>query len=294
MSRLYGVLPILGLLLVGCAGTQQRPREFPAWVENTPSRPDAIFAVGFSQAHLDTSETLEEAINNAYENLAKSVQVRVSAIVTEWRKRRDVFTQEQISEKTPEEILKMVEEKARVLDRWFNRSTGECYVLISVSTGVLEVLTAGRKRPERTEGPPEWINVVPQKKGFFYAVGRAPRYLVPSESQKEAEKIARANLARRLGSEISALVLDCLGKFGGDIQMITKEVSEVSLSGVEIVARWEDPQKGVHYALARMPIRSIKRDVLERAKAVLKKEAGENETLTEEAIKELEKALERY
>lgn len=95
---------------------------------------------------------------------------------------------------------------------------------------------------------PTWTSSPPDDKHYYYAVGLAPEYFYETSSWREAERLARRNLARAVHVTVKGLQ-----KVSGEGQEVRHEELSVTLRNIEVVARWRDTQKKIFYVLARMP-----------------------------------------
>jgi hypothetical protein len=96
--------------------------------------------------------------------------------------------------------------------------------------------------------PPKWTESPPNDENYFYAVGISPEYYYEISSWKEAEKLARRNLARSVYIEIKSLQ-----KGARQFQEITNENLEMDLHNIQVVSRWRDIEEKLFYVLIKMP-----------------------------------------
>jgi len=80
-------------------------------------------------------------------------------------------------------------------------------------------------------------------------VGAAPRYFYLQNSWIYAERDAYLELARIVGLKI----WDLRKALAGSPEGVQMTESRAVLLGAEVVARWEDVEKGAFYVLVRMP-----------------------------------------
>lgn len=101
----------------------------------------------------------------------------------------------------------------------------------------------------RSKVEPEWIQKPPKKDGFIYAVGISPGYYYSANAWLDAEKDARLQLAWSLESKILA---DTYTSTTYREELQVTELA-VTLSGIEVIARYHDAKRNAYHVLARIP-----------------------------------------
>ncbi len=96
---------------------------------------------------------------------------------------------------------------------------------------------------------PSWVESLPEKPGYIYAIGVSPNYFYESSSWETAEKMARRNLGFNI--RVSTQALQKIDENSG--QEIRNEGISVELRHFQIAERWKDNSKNLYYVLARMP-----------------------------------------
>lgn len=304
MATMIRVFLLTGVMVsVGCSFGPYGVVRYPGWVERVPQSSGTICTVGFSAAHLDSADSRKKAFEDGIEKLAKSIQVEVHSVIIDIQRVGGVQTGSLVQERMDEGIAGIVKDKAFLLDCWMHLRTLEYYVLIGISASdvstLLEAIHSSEAASDfrRTRGkgrhdPPIWIYRIPQREGYIYAVGRAGRHLVATDSRKKAEEDARAKLAHTVESQVSSKITDYLVEDGyTQTEVITKQISHVTLEGAEILERWEDPGTGVNYALARLPLICVKRQILEQAQSFSGERSGPDFPTREEVERAAERAF---
>ncbi|MGA9116804.1 MAG: hypothetical protein WB626_08520 [Bacteroidota bacterium] len=107
---------------------------------------------------------------------------------------------------------------------------------------------SGRPPIPPSREPPGWTMTLPSEPDQVYAVGVAPEYFYESSSWREAEAMARRNLARSLVLRTEAL----LKQTRESTQEVRHETQAVVLQDVQVMARWRNEGIGIYYVLSRM------------------------------------------
>ena len=94
---------------------------------------------------------------------------------------------------------------------------------------------------------PSWVERPPQSPTHLYAVGMSAEYFYETSSWLMAEKTARRELARSVSSALRGL--QRMSKVG---QEVRDETITCRLREVQVIERWKDPVKRIHYVLVRM------------------------------------------
>jgi len=102
--------------------------------------------------------------------------------------------------------------------------------------------------PIRLVNAPDWIKNVPKKPGYYYGAGVAQSTYYEPSAWAEAEKMARKNLAGSMH-----ITIQSLNKQNWETQEIQNQEISVILQGLEIVARWKEPDTNFYHVLIRMP-----------------------------------------
>jgi len=122
--------------------------------------------------------------------------------------------------------------------------------------------------PLQEVGGPEWLTnsgaAFSGERRVFYGVGNAAAIVNPSLRRKAAEAAARRDLAQTFQVYVGALNKQYMAETtAGDmkrvsveqhIEDVTKQVTEATLVGSNIVEYWENPTRNESYALARLDL----------------------------------------
>lgn len=130
-----------------------------------------------------------------------------------------------------------------ILDSYVSKNI----VIVLLSDGSCSKETIRSMRVVKKQSKPDWVESLPASREYYYGVGSAPEYYFEKSSWTEAERLARRNLGRAVVSDVKALQ-----KMGEQGQEIRDEQLQVTLSNIQIAARWKDPQSSLYYVLARM------------------------------------------
>lgn len=219
---------------------------YPAWFFNPPS--GSTFADGYSAEHAYRDSAIKAATRDAAITYVKNKQVEIRgeqglatlAVGT-------ITVGSTIKEYYDSAEAGRLGESMKVLD-FFQRG-GAVSVLASLdSVGNVP----GAKRLDAAAVPtPLWTTVIPEKPGYVYNSGLAPLYYNEFNSWLEAERKARINLALTVYTKVKFLGKKVDESYFREFQV---EETNVTLHGIEIVARWKDVKNQICYVLMRVPV----------------------------------------
>ena len=217
------------------SGNEDHLITYPQWFLTPPI--DLSCAVGYARSYFHRQSSIEQAIENAIDQLARQYQVDIVG----GRITIDQVQVADFSEVTPSALRKQVSNQYHV---WATYETPQ----------LLLVLIGNQKRKLTTrktlasQKKPGWLSNRPVNDGFIYGVGNCnPRYH-PEIGWQTAEKHARINLAVNLQAKIRHL-----GKYATDYnEQIASTEIEVRLKNIAVVARWYDIEDRSYHVLIRV------------------------------------------
>jgi len=179
-------------------------------------------------------------------------------------------------------------------------------LFLSVIVGCSSSAPVTVEEPKVVSVRPEWIDKIPEKNGFIYAVGsHAKSYFV--DAREKAGERARAELALSIQSHMSVLIVDYFtsnGYSGGRQDLfasVSRNVSQLTLEGAQVLEYWEDPNDGTTWTLVRMPVGPNAKNIASLAAGMAEqgvkidktpdKAAQEIQAQAEKALNELETAI---
>lgn len=138
------------------------------------------------------------------------------------------------------------------------------------------VLPPKKKGPVKTA--PKWVMKTPSIKDKVCAVGAVDPTFYRDDGRRNASEAARNELARTVQVKISTVMYDEVNSHGGgftdevSIQQIVGSISDVVLSGAQVVEIWFDEhgvvdRDGMTYALACMPKDASMKEFAEKLEA---------------------------
>jgi len=284
----------------------------PAWVFCLPQKDDTLYGLGFAMQNMYGDDaTRQNAYDNAIHNLARSIKVSVKArSYTQTEVDGISVNDNQLIEKEQHidgEVEQRVRDKAGQVDCWSDASTGVTWVLAAVSLSDFEQIkvSAGARSRCTIGERPKWLSKPPLQKGVLFGYGEASMNWNPATSYREAEELALVEISNQIKAQIRTFT-DSVDSDSEDYTYrIVRIATEETLSGSDIVERWVDFKTGTAYALARMPLISVKARILaaakkveaeEKAKAVEERRessAAEIERKADAALDMMDKALEK-
>ena len=193
-------------------------------------------------------------------------------------------------------------------------------ILVGVVTPGI-IYSASKKKPKTTnetsvsgtKKEPEWVTkcagAFPDAgKDAFYGCGSASQISNPSLQMQTADNRARADLGKTLDTYVANFFKDFMSsasvtdktnkdKKGGLTQTeeqqfvssITKEITEITLNGVQVQDRFRSPTDQTLYALAKVSFDDVSKSMEKQ----MKQRAAEIKMNADDAVKELDQQLEK-
>ena len=182
----------------------------------------------------------KQAIDDGIERLAKSVQTRVHGKY--WIKDNKLV--QQFDEETEAHVAAQVKETYQILAN----HQGKKLTIVLIGLGPEVDLSDHLK----TAGSavPGWLQKLPQQPGYTYAIGRNFAGAHPKNAWTEAEHNARTNLALGIKSHTSHRSQFVHRKFTSN----TVTETDLTLTGIETIARWYNTENRNCYVLVRVPV----------------------------------------
>ena len=209
-----------------------------------------MLAVGYSGEHAYLDSAIKAATREAAVNFVKNQQVQIQGeqgLAT--LAAGTITVGSTIKEYYDTADAERLGETMKMLD-YFRRGGSVALLASTDSSGK----APGLKRVDAATIPaPSWTTVIPEQAGYVYNSGLAPLYYNEFNSWREAERKARINLALTVYTKVKFL-----GKKEDDIYFREFQIEEtnVTLHGIEVVARWKDVKNQICYVLMRMPVGS--------------------------------------
>jgi hypothetical protein len=99
---------------------------------------------------------------------------------------------------------------------------------------------------------PDWVENIPKTDNFRYSVGVSESYFSPIESWENSEENARIEFAKE--SKIKSRQIQ--KKLDSEYSDVVNEITEATISNVQVVARWIDNETKLYFTLIKIPLRS--------------------------------------
>lgn len=148
------------------------------------------------------------------------------------------------------------------------------FLLLCLLAGLVTACAGGRTEVESDlgiEDAPDWVNEGSQALNnrdgrLIHGMGSAPEMNNFSLQRSTADDRARAEVARVLSSFMDVVSQDFTAASGtGDgmmndqaISRSIRNVTQLNMSGTEIIAHWRDPETGTIYSLAELDLARVK------------------------------------
>ncbi|OPX54540.1 LPP20 lipoprotein [Oceanospirillum multiglobuliferum] len=136
------------------------------------------------------------------------------------------------------------------------RSLALALMLVSLIAG------CSGTEPKPIVTPPEWVDVLPEQKGYLFGLGSADKSTSDSDQLELARERARADLIKQLQVTVSSdfssqsrlEMTD--GRNTGFVEVVNDKVRsripDISLPGIGWQTSWQHPETGTLYVLARL------------------------------------------
>ncbi len=248
MAMIWSVLlPVFFSFLVHTSAKPLPENIYPAWFFNPPAS-SPLWTVGYSAEHAYRDSALKAATREAGRNYTRNQQDLVKGeqglatlaggTITVGSTIKEYFDTAQAVQ---------LGSTMKVLD-YFSRG-GAVAVLASTDSAAN---IPGTNRVDAAKVPaPSWTTILPDKAGYVYNSGLAPLYYNEFNSWLEAERKARINLALTVYTRVKFLGKKEDNTYFREFQV---EETNVTLHGIQVVARWKDVQNRICYVLMRVPV----------------------------------------
>ncbi|MFH1006402.1 MAG: LPP20 family lipoprotein [Candidatus Latescibacterota bacterium] len=251
-SRVVKRILCVGALLAVISCASRRPPEefgYPRWFLGGMGEHGISCTVGYGRVFVDPDTSVAYALQDGLGRRAmeRAITIRSEqgfvSVPSGWRSMGELFS---------EEVDSLGEdagnrEPSPVVDSAFV----DGMTLVLLCSSAEEAVEGDFTRVPMPKDAPDWVRKLPEEKGSIFAVGTSPLYYHRANSWREAERMARLELAR----EVLLQVRDLSRQAGGTMEQIIVTRTEATLRGIQIVGRWLDGKEKACYALCRMPIR---------------------------------------
>ncbi len=243
----YVLFPALVSFFLSSPGKPLPENIYPSWFFNPPAA-SPLWTVGYSAEHAYLDSALKAATREAGRNYARNqlnlvkgeqgLATLAGGTITVGSTIKEHFDTAQAVR---------LGSTMKVLD-YFRR--GGAVAVLASTDSVPNVPGTNRIDAARVPAP-SWTTVLPEKAGYMYNSGLAPLYYNEFNSWLEAERRARINLALTAYTKVKFL-----GKKEDDVYFREFQVEEtnVTLHGIQVVARWKDVKNRICYVLMRVPV----------------------------------------
>jgi hypothetical protein len=242
----YTFLPLLLSLFLRAPESPRPENIYPSWFFNPPA--GTTFAVGYSAEHAYRDSAIKAATRDAAASYVKNQQVEIKGeqgLAT--LAAGTITVGSTIKEYYDTAEADRLGGSMKVLD-YFRR--GGAVALLASTDSIANV--PGVKRVDAAVVPmPPWTTAIPEKAGYVYNSGLASLYYNEFNSWLEAERKARINLALTVYTKVKFLGKKVEDSYFREFQV---EETNVTLHGIEVVARWKDVKNQICYVLVRVPV----------------------------------------
>lgn len=253
------IIAALVFIHAGCSNSSRElhKRTFDETVFSKVSpRSDEVLVIGFSPVTYDTSLSTLGAIENGLTRLALYLGVdiqdtTVSVYQSTFGSALNSNTKESVV--NAEKILG-ISAYVRILGISENSSIKS--VALGVSHPSFSELSKTRFPSILSVVKPAWVDTIPESKEYIYGVGISLPWYDLLGGMRTAEQNARKALAQQI--EVQVMSKGELEEYTKTLK-VNREIittTKMILEGAELYDLWEDPEKGITYALVRMKIRN--------------------------------------
>jgi hypothetical protein len=234
---------MLIFLLLSCHSSREHllRSNYPNWFWQPPLNLSFPTAVGYSSIasfHLDKAQ--KGAIDDGIERLAKSIHVRIHG--------EEGTINGQFGQKFQEETDAYIKE--HVQDRHEILATYRGDRLTIVLLGLGEATNLFTRVSAAKSSAPNWVMKLPRQPGYIYELGQRAMKHRPKNAWSKAERNARVALASAVKSHASHL----RKLTGGQFNEVSQVSADVTLTGIETVARWYNARERLCHVLIRAPL----------------------------------------
>ena len=211
---------------------------YPFWFWQPPLDLPFPIAVGYALTGRYPEKAVGRAVDDGIESVAKSIRVRIHG--------KQISMDGQLIPRFREEIDPSVKE--HIKEKHEHLATYQSGKLVMVLVGLGTTPNLSNRVTTASPSTPDWIENPPSQPGYTYAHGQSFMGYYPNKAWARAEHRARVNLALAIESNVS--ILKKLHR--GLLQLITQTHTDVTLTGIEKVARWYDAREHVCHVLLRV------------------------------------------
>lgn len=236
---------LAALLLVALTASAQT---YPRWFlfqDQVPCARSVVIVQRAPSMYKDSAIAL--AFRTGCDLLAKYNTVVIKGGQAFWATEDGVHSMgAQYTETYDEDLGDFFKSKLKVLDAFVD---DQKTIVLSGDSGACGMSDQLREKFDvRSIKRPEWVDGLPNTKGFYFNVGTSEEYYYESSSWQRAEHNALMGLARSIRSKVVSMQK----KNQIEGQDVFNEDLDVELKNVQIAARWRDVKNKVFYVLAKV------------------------------------------
>jgi hypothetical protein len=220
-------------------------QEYPRWFLRQGDIPCAFKGVGYGQPGWYVDTTGGPAFRDAVKNAIVYHSCTIKGSESFWT--AEFGTMVMGSTVVEEYDTTAAEENTvglRVLDQF---RSPKCQLVLAGETGCM--MSPADRAPVNVRAIPRpaWVEQPPSSPTHFYAVGMSAEFFYESSSWELAEFTARRELARNVSTGVRGVQrVSTVGEEHRDATL------SCQLQDVQVMERWKDPIKRIHYVLVRM------------------------------------------
>ena len=221
----------------------------PSWFQQLPEMPDARLAVGYSGKYVNDNQARSDALELARKNMTKQISIRLAFDLEELSDGRLRLLNPSFKEYISGGILQTVTANSVVIDSALTEDG--YFILLAYPASEYQLIPdAG----DKTWGArPDWIENLPNEKGFVFGVGMVARYRSWIRAWYDADEYARFDLGKNLQIKAESVHATQRDNRTTIESVILKQTYDLTLKDVTIVARWFDIENNAYYSLSRAP-----------------------------------------
>jgi len=243
--KLFSLILIYGL---GCGVTAQEL--VPIWFKKLPDPPPGLmFGVGYAGKYTTEKREKSAAIDSGLKNLTKQIQVRLKFDIEEIADGRFRLLNPSFRESYEEIHLRTVTKNYSVIDSCITNDG--YFVLLAYPAN--QNLHIGDSGARAWGSRPDWINNLPNEKGFVFGVGMVAKYRSWLRAWYDADEYARFDLGKNLQITAESIFASQRDNRTTIETALLKQSYDLTLKNAAIIARWYDVQNDAYYSLCRAP-----------------------------------------
>jgi hypothetical protein len=227
--------------------------ELPKWFVEKPEISDVNFCYAYGAIYYDKKNEKQNLLVSAAVNIEKSKKIEITVIQSAHHQTGKLLAKTKIKESDVEIDESRIEQDYTIVKQ-FKLKKGILALVAENSqfVNIRSELFSSKIVIIDIQNPPEWVHTPPDEKGYIFGVGIAQDHSSPQNAWLEAEKNARADIAKQVNMKILNQGSDSQKQMWEWMKYNHQAISSVLLENVFIIKHGYCKTDRTYYALARM------------------------------------------